>query len=101
RAASEDLEAPELGDVLRYWVVKLKAPLFVQRHKGDADDGLGHGVDTKDRLGLDRRASLQVAPAISLEMHHFAPALDHRDSARELAGIDVRLDMALEAGYTC
>jgi hypothetical protein len=33
-------------------------------------------------------------------MHHFAAALDHRDGAGELAGIDIRLDMALEAGHT-
>jgi len=49
--------------------------------------------------GLDRRARLHIAPAIGLEMHHFAAALDHRDGAGELAGIDVRLDMACEAGH--
>jgi hypothetical protein len=31
-------------------------------------------------------------------MHHFAAALHHRDGAGELAGIDVRLDMACEVG---
>jgi len=32
-------------------------------------------------------------------MHHFAAALDHREGAGELAGIDIRLDMALEASH--
>jgi len=99
RAAGKDLEAPERREVLRHRVVKLKAPLFIQRHEADADDGLSHGVDAEDRLTFDRRAGLQVAPAIGLEMHHFAAALDHRDGAGELAGIDVRLDMACEAGH--
>src|SRR5207245_6438566 len=98
-ATSEDLKAPELGDILRHRVVKLHAPFFVQCHEPDADDGLGHGVDAEDRVALDRRARLQVAPAIGLEMHYFAAALDHRDGAGELASIDVRLDMACEAGH--
>ena len=80
-----NLDALELRNELAHRVVQRKAAFVVEGHQGNASDGLGHGVDAKDRVLGHRRASFGVLIAERIEMHQLAAPRHRRYAAGQIA----------------
>ena len=68
-----------------------ESAFLVERHQGDADDRLGHGVDAEDRVVGHRPAGFPIRHAYRLPVGDLALAGHHPDRPGKLAEIDILL----------
>ena len=76
-------------DVFMDRLVERDAALLDQHHEGHAGDRLGHRIDAKNRVVLDRRLALDIGKALHRAVDHLAAAVDQELGSRKAAGIDV------------
>ena len=67
--AFHHFEISELRHEFRNRVIQAESALLVERHQGDTRDRLGHGIDTEDRIFLDR-GLIRCAPNAMLVIIH-------------------------------
>ena len=85
RVASLHLNVLELGDVVRYRVVKFQLAFINQHERCGRGHGLGHRPDAEDRVGLHRCRRIGGALAVGLEMRDLAVLGDEHHRAGDLA----------------
>jgi hypothetical protein len=84
-----DLPIAERGEMLRHRVRDEEPAFFVEHHRGDGRERLGHGGDAEDRVGGHRRASGLVTEADRLGIGDAALPGDHDDRAGDASALDV------------
>ena len=78
-------------------LVERDAALLEQHHEGHAGDRLGHRIDAKNGVVLDRHLALEVGKALHRAVDDLAAAVDQKLRSREAAGIDIAvLQMRLD-----
>jgi hypothetical protein len=90
-AAFVDAEIAPLRDVAMHGIVERDAAFLDQHHQRDAGERLGHGIDAEDRVFLQRAVALDIHVPERAAMGDLAVALDERQRARQLAGVQVFL----------
>ena len=85
-----DLHLREGGNVFRHGLVDREPPFLDQRHRRDADDRLGHGIDAEDRVLGHRRSAWSEGAEPLGEADLAVPRDQHGD-----AGSAARGDLAL------
>ena len=89
-----DLHLGEGGNVLGDRIGDQQPPFLDQRHRGDRDDRLGHGIDAEDRVGGHRRPAGPERAERLREADLAVPRDQHRD-ARRAARRDLALHRAV------
>ena len=72
-AANENGHILEGGKHAIDGIVELKEPAFVQHHKRDAHDGLGHGVNSEEGIGFHRLALFHIPLPVAAVVGDPAP----------------------------
>ena len=90
-AALVDAEIAPLRDVAVHGIVERDAAFLDQHHQREAGERLGHRIDAEDRVFLQRPVALDVHAAERAQVCDLAVALDERQRARQLAGIQILL----------
>ncbi|MEJ2082069.1 MAG: hypothetical protein P8Y94_07815 [Acidobacteriota bacterium] len=86
-----DRDILEGGDVLRHRLVEHELPFLEEDHDGRRRNRLGHGVDPKNGIGLDRFSGLDVGEAERLEINQLAVPSDGHGHTRENTPLDIGL----------
>jgi len=90
-ARGEDAQAGPFGDVFGHRFVEGDLALLDQHHEGHRGDRLGHRIDAKERVRLQRRAPLAVGQAQDRVIGQLAAPPDLHLGAGQLARLDVAL----------
>jgi len=90
---AEDLHFADAWYVFGHGIMQLQAPFVVQHHQRQADDGLGHAIDTEERVGFHRAAGFDIHQAVGTVMDQFSAALGQGDNARQLVAGNSALEV--------
>ena len=69
RPADKDLGLFEGGDELCHGIGELESTFFVQNHRGDSGDGLGHRIDAENGIALEGLAFFKILVADCREVN--------------------------------
>ncbi len=72
-------------------IVEFKLAFFPERHGGDSDHRLGHGVDPKECVAGHRFIRFDIAMTKGFKVADFAVAPDQADNASHMFVIDLFL----------
>jgi hypothetical protein len=97
-SAHPHLHVGQLRQPAAHGVVEQQVPLLEQHHQRHRGDGLGHRVDPVDRVGLHRRAGLDVGGAVAVAVDHLAPSGHGELHAGQLPLIDVAVHDVVDPG---
>ena len=92
-----DLDAGEAREDAPEFVVQRQKPVLDEDHRRDARDGLGHGVDAEDVVGLEG-VLFADAPTLCVPVHDLAPAGHQGHDSRRSGAVDQPLHGWRDAG---
>src|SRR6266508_5018258 len=95
--AGKDGNVGEIRNVARDRVVESQLARLDQHERADADNRLGHGRDTEDRVRLHRLAGLDVAEAHAWQLCRLALPGDETHRSRDLAAVNAAGDVGAGA----
>ena len=95
-----DVEGREIGKVFGNGIAEQEPSVFPQHHRRHRGNGLGHGIDAKDRVLRHRRAGGRISLSEALEIPYAAAPGDERDSPRHPATFDFAGNYRAQPGET-
>ena len=96
-AADVDPGVGERGQVVGDRVVQGQQALLHEQQRGDRGDGLRHGVDPPQGVGLDREPGRDVAPAVRREVGDAPAPGDGDEEARQTPLVDQSGEVPVQA----
>ena len=86
-----DLEILPLGYEARHPILKLKAAFFIEHHERHARDGLGHRIDSEQRVLSHRLLPCHVHLTKGLKVRDASASENQRQDPRDFSWLDVAL----------